>query len=114
MEDCSKLAALNLYDILIEVMDLSGNKPSNLENLIDILNDHSTLIEIHIHRPISVNDINKIMIKRSVFQSLRTKAKQYSRARESEKTAIGYDRVRAYLDLMDLATEKKIPVLAGS
>jgi hypothetical protein len=79
----------------------------------NLLSDRHTLVEIHIHEKVTVDNIAEISIARRTHQSVAARIREYEDASVSEREASKYDDVRAYLNVLKLADEHGIPVLGG-
>ena len=110
-QDVHRLGSLAYRDILD---DGHPATPLDLQRLQDLLCVRDTLLEVHVHDDLLVEDIQRIIIARKVGRSMAQKLLRYDDASVAERQQMQFDDVRAYLAIHELADKRKIPVVGGT
>lgn len=105
-----RLGVLYNEDVLAE-----GHAASPLDRLHveTILCEKNTLLEIHIHEPVVVENISRIAIDPRLCHSIHQLLPRYDAASPIEKMAMQFDNVVTYLNLHKLALKRRIDVSSG-
>ena len=101
-EDLVPLAAVHNP----ETVDCSGIL--DREDLIRLLEDRESLVEIHIHGPVKRDHIHTIAMQKERFVSLAKRTLDYERASAAQQRTQQYDKVRAYKRLLELRDQHDV------
>lgn len=95
------------------IADANSKLPIETTHLQDLLCDRQTLLEIHLHSDVSIDEIEKIVLAKRLAAGLGSRMRSFDRASEREQRSSQYDDLRTLLTLKHLAHAAHIPVMFG-